>query len=89
MLDQLNCAKRQLPPPAEFGGPNVPSLELDAGLAHYASFIVTLANLIIDYESNFQFRVRVARSYVRSYPTRNIECCHFYFTVGGPIALFV
>jgi hypothetical protein len=35
-LDQLNCAKRQLSLPAEFGGLNVPSLELDAAPAHYA-----------------------------------------------------
>jgi hypothetical protein len=51
-LDQLNCAKRQLSLPAEFGGLNVPSLELDAEPAHYASFPATLANLIIDYESD-------------------------------------
>jgi hypothetical protein len=50
-LNQLNCAKRQLSLPAEFGGLNVPSLELDAEPAHYASFTVTLANLITDYES--------------------------------------
>jgi hypothetical protein len=50
-LDQLNCAKRQLSLPAEFGGVNVPSLQLDAALAHYASFTTTLANLITDYES--------------------------------------
>jgi hypothetical protein len=37
--------------PTEFGGLNVPSLELDLGLAHYASFTTTLANLITDYES--------------------------------------
>jgi hypothetical protein len=37
--------------PAEFSGLNIPSLELDAELANYASFIATLANLIIDYES--------------------------------------
>jgi hypothetical protein len=48
-LNQLNCAKRQLSLPAEFGGLNVPSLELEAEPAHYASFIATLANLIIDY----------------------------------------
>jgi hypothetical protein len=47
----VNCAKRQLSLPAEFGGLNVPSLELDIELAHYASFIATLANLISDYES--------------------------------------
>jgi hypothetical protein len=45
-LDQLNCAKRQLFLPAEFGGLNVPSLELDAAPAYYASFIATLANMI-------------------------------------------
>jgi hypothetical protein len=50
-LDQLNCAKRQLSLPAEFGGHNVPSLELDAEPAHYASFTATLATRIIDYES--------------------------------------
>jgi hypothetical protein len=50
-LDQLNCAKRQLSLPTEFGGLNVPSLELDAELAHYASFTATLAKMIIDSES--------------------------------------
>jgi hypothetical protein len=50
-LDKLNCAKRQLSLPAEFGGFNVPTLELGAEIAHYASFTATLANLIIDYES--------------------------------------
>jgi hypothetical protein len=50
-LDQLKCAKRQLSLPAEFGGLNVPSLELDAEPAHYASFTATLPNLITDYES--------------------------------------
>jgi hypothetical protein len=51
-LNQLNCAKRKLPLFAKFdGGLNVPSLELDAELAHYASFNATLANLIIDYGS--------------------------------------
>jgi hypothetical protein len=33
------------------GGLNVPSLELDAELAHYASFTTILANLIDDYDS--------------------------------------
>jgi hypothetical protein len=50
-LDKVNCAKCKLSLPAEFRGLNVPSLELDAKLAHYASFIATLANLISDYES--------------------------------------
>jgi hypothetical protein len=50
-LDQLNCAKCHLSLPAEIGGLNVPSLELDAELAHYASFTATFANLIIDYKS--------------------------------------
>jgi hypothetical protein len=50
-LDQLNCAKRQLSLPANFGGLNVPSLELDAEPAHYASFTATLANPITTYES--------------------------------------
>jgi hypothetical protein len=50
-LDKLNCDKRQLSLPAEFGGPNAPSLELDAELPHYASFTATLANLITDYKS--------------------------------------
>jgi hypothetical protein len=49
-LDQVNCAKRHLSLP-EFGGLNVPSLELDVKLAHYASFTATLANLIYHYES--------------------------------------
>jgi hypothetical protein len=51
-FDQLNCAKRQLPLPTEFGGLYIPSLQLDAEHAHYASFTVTLANMIIDYESS-------------------------------------
>jgi hypothetical protein len=50
-LDQLNCAKRQLSLPAEFGGLNVLSLELDVEPLHYASLTATLANLIIDYVS--------------------------------------
>jgi hypothetical protein len=50
-LDQLYCAKRQLSLLAEFGGLNVPSLELDAEPAHYALIIAILANLITDYES--------------------------------------
>jgi hypothetical protein len=50
-LDQLNCTKRLLSLPAEFGGLNVPSRKLDAEYAHYASFTATLANLITDYES--------------------------------------
>jgi hypothetical protein len=53
-LNQLNCAKRQLSLPAKFGGLNVPSLELDAEPAHYASFTATLANMITDYESESQ-----------------------------------
>jgi hypothetical protein len=36
---------------AEFGGLNIPSFELGAEPTHYASFTATLANLIIDYES--------------------------------------
>jgi hypothetical protein len=50
-FDKLNCAKRQLSLPAKFGGLNMPSLELDNDLAHYSSFSTTLANLIIEYES--------------------------------------
>jgi hypothetical protein len=50
-LDHLNCAKRQLSLPADLGGLNVPSLELDVEPAHYASFNATLANLFIDYGS--------------------------------------
>jgi hypothetical protein len=50
-LDKLNCAKRQLSLPAEFGGHTVSSLEPDAELARNASFTATLANLITDYES--------------------------------------
>jgi hypothetical protein len=49
-LDQLNCAKRHLLLPTEFGGLHVQFLEVDAEPAHYASFTATLANLIIDYE---------------------------------------
>jgi hypothetical protein len=47
----MNCANRQLSLHAEFGGLNVPPLDLDAEPAHYASFSATLPNLIIDYES--------------------------------------
>jgi hypothetical protein len=47
-LQIYTCMKRFLP--AEFGGLNIPSLELDAEPANYASFIATLANLITDYE---------------------------------------
>jgi hypothetical protein len=50
LIDQLNCAKRQLSLLAEFGGLNVPSLELDVQRARYASFNATLANIITDYE---------------------------------------
>jgi hypothetical protein len=50
-LDHLSHAKRKLSMPAEFGGRNVPSLELDFEHAHYASFTATLANMITDYES--------------------------------------
>jgi hypothetical protein len=50
-LDKLNCAKRQLSFPAEFGGLIVPPLELDVELVHYASFSATLANLITYTES--------------------------------------
>jgi hypothetical protein len=49
-LDHLNHVTHQLPVPAEFGGLNVPSLELDAEHAHYASYTATFANVIIDYE---------------------------------------
>jgi hypothetical protein len=49
-LDQLNCAKRQLSLPADFGGLNIPSLELDAEPPHCASLNATLVKLIIDYE---------------------------------------
>jgi hypothetical protein len=45
------CYAPAFPPCAKFGGLNVPSLELDAEHAHYASFTATLANLITDYES--------------------------------------
>jgi hypothetical protein len=51
-LDKLNCAKRQLSLAAEVGGlSNVRSLELDVEPAHYAPVTATLANAIIDYES--------------------------------------
>jgi hypothetical protein len=50
-LDHLNCARRHLSIPAEFGGLNIPSPELDAEHAHYASFNATLANKITNYES--------------------------------------
>jgi hypothetical protein len=48
--EQINPATRELSLPAEFGGLNVPSLALDAELAHYASFEASVAILIIDYE---------------------------------------
>jgi hypothetical protein len=51
VFDQLSCVKRQLSLPAEFGGLDIPSLKLDDEPAHYASFTATLANLIIDYDS--------------------------------------
>jgi hypothetical protein len=51
-LDYLNCAKRQLFLPSEFGGlNNAQSLELDAEPAQYASFTATLAHLITQCES--------------------------------------
>jgi hypothetical protein len=46
----LDLAISQIRLPAEFGGFNVPSLEMEANSAHYASFTATLANLISDYE---------------------------------------
>jgi hypothetical protein len=49
-LDQLDCAKRELCLPADFGKRNVPSLELDAEPYHYVSFTTTLANMITYYE---------------------------------------
>jgi hypothetical protein len=52
-LDNLNCVKRQLCLPTEFGELHVPSLELDVERAHNASFTATLASRlpITDYES--------------------------------------
>jgi hypothetical protein len=50
-FDKLNCAKRRLSLPVQFGGLNAPSLEFDAEFAHWSSFTATLANLIIDCES--------------------------------------
>jgi hypothetical protein len=50
-LDKLNCANYKLSLPMEFLRLNVPYLELDVELAHYALFTATLANLITDYES--------------------------------------
>jgi hypothetical protein len=51
-LDQLNRAKRNLSLPTEFGGIHVlPSPESKVELAHYASFVATVANMSIDYES--------------------------------------
>jgi hypothetical protein len=47
----LNCAKRKVSLPAEFGGLNVPSLELDVERAHYALIRATLANPITHYDS--------------------------------------
>jgi hypothetical protein len=37
--------------PTEFGGLNVPSLELDTEYAHHASFSPTLVSMINVYES--------------------------------------
>jgi hypothetical protein len=45
------CAKRQLSMPVELGGLNVPSFELNVEPPPYAQFIVTLANVMNDYES--------------------------------------
>jgi hypothetical protein len=46
-LHQLDCTKLQLSLPTEFGGLiNVPSLEVDAEHAHYASFTTTLAKIV-------------------------------------------
>jgi hypothetical protein len=83
-LDKLNCAKRKLFHLAEFWGLNIPSLELDAEHAHYASFTATLANLITDYES--ESLGPMLYGLIRQKTT---EYCYFYFTVGGPIAQFV
>jgi hypothetical protein len=47
-------AKRMLSMPSELGGLNEPSLELDVEHLHYASFTTTLANLIIDHESEMR-----------------------------------
>jgi hypothetical protein len=82
-LDELNCAKRKLSLPAEFWGLNVPSLELDVSPPHYASFIATLANVMIDYESE---------SLGPMYGLIRQELLHIatsIFSVGGPIAHFV
>jgi hypothetical protein len=49
-LDKLNRAKRKLSVPAEFGGLNEASLELDVEHAHYASFTATFANMITYYQ---------------------------------------
>jgi hypothetical protein len=64
------------------GGLNVPSLELDAEPAHYASFIATLANLITDYESE---SLRPLYGLIRQ---ELLDVATFYFTVGGSIAQF-
>jgi hypothetical protein len=64
--------------PCGVWGLNEFSLELDAEPAHYASFTATLANLIIDCESESPGPLYGL-----------ISCYHFYFTVGGPIAQFV
>jgi hypothetical protein len=50
----MKCSKRQLSLPADFGVFNAPSLELDVEHVHYASFTATLANMIIDYESELR-----------------------------------
>jgi hypothetical protein len=50
-LDQQIRTKRQLSMSAEFGGLNVPSLELDAEHAQYALFTTTLAKFVNDYDS--------------------------------------
>jgi hypothetical protein len=49
--DQMNCATRHFPLPAEFGGLDVPSFAIDVEPTHYASFDATLAIHIIDCKS--------------------------------------
>jgi hypothetical protein len=50
-LDQVSCAKRHILLSAEFGGLNVPPLELDDEPARYTSFTATLGKLTLNYES--------------------------------------
>jgi hypothetical protein len=86
LIDQRTCAKRNISLSAEFGGLNVPSLELDDECAHYASFTANLANLIIDYESESLGRmyglIRQELLYVTTYALSCVHLHHSYDTIS-------